>query len=342
MAKTSRNSKKRDTKVKTKNKQDEKYNAENEIIIGVTTKPKQVRVENKKSTRTNQANKKRTSLKDNNPIEQRKNNKNKKVKKIKKDTTKEKQIKKSNRKKIVVSLFILLIIILAGTIYFLTTPRFNIANIEISGESKNSVETYISLSKIEMDTTNIFAITKNSIIRNIKENPYVESVVVKRKLPNTIQINITERKIEYQAQCGDKYAYLDKQGYVLEINSEKREITKILGFETTKEPIEEGQRLKNEDLLKLDTVLKIVNYSNYNSIENKITSIDVSDVKNYTVHYGKEGQTAYLGNDTKLNEKILSLKNVLEKEKGNKGEIFVDENAINRNRVHFKPAGKKE
>ena len=37
-----------------KDKKDNIYNAENEIIIGVTTKPKEkVRVENKKSTRTN-------------------------------------------------------------------------------------------------------------------------------------------------------------------------------------------------------------------------------------------------------------------------------------------------
>ena len=38
-----------------KNKKDTKYNAENEIIIGVTTKPKEkkVRVDKKKSTRTN-------------------------------------------------------------------------------------------------------------------------------------------------------------------------------------------------------------------------------------------------------------------------------------------------
>ena len=40
---------------KEENNKKEKYNADNEIIIGVTTKPKEkVRVENKKSTRTNQ------------------------------------------------------------------------------------------------------------------------------------------------------------------------------------------------------------------------------------------------------------------------------------------------
>ena len=47
-----------------KNKKDTKYNADNEIIIGVTTKPKEkkVRVDNKKATRTN------NKIKKNKPI----------------------------------------------------------------------------------------------------------------------------------------------------------------------------------------------------------------------------------------------------------------------------------
>ena len=53
----------------------------------------------------------------------------------------------------------------------MTTPRFYISDIEVEGNNKNSSETYISLSKIELNNTNIFAISKNSIIKNIKENP---------------------------------------------------------------------------------------------------------------------------------------------------------------------------
>ena len=243
---------------------------------------------------------------------------------------------KINRKKVFISLFILLIIVIAGIIYFLTTPMFNITNIEVTGNEKNSVDTYVSLTKIELNSTNIFEVTKNKITKNIKENPYVESVQIKRKLPSTLEIVITEREVSYQAEYNDNYIYLDKQGYVLELNEKRKDTIIIEGLETTKGAIAEGQRLNNDDLLKLDTVLKLVNCCKYNSIQNEITSINVSDTNNYTIKFDNGEKTAYLGNNTKLNEKVLSLKQVLEKEEGNKGEIFVDENALERNRVYFK------
>lgn len=341
MAKASKNAKNKNTRNKNK-KQEEKYNADNEIIIGVTTAPKNVRVDNKKSTRTKQAkntNKRRTSNKNNTKKVNKSRSSKPKKKNIK--TTKEREIKKINTKKLVISFFILLVIMIAWLIYFLTTPMFNIANIEVTGNKKNSIETYISLSKIELNTTNIFGITESGISKNIKENPYVESVEMKRKLPNTLQINITEREVAYQAKYNDKYIYMDKQGYILEINNEKKNTTKILGLSSVKEALTEGQRLNNEDLLKLDTVLKIVNYCNYNSIENKISSINVSDISNYIVNFDKEGQIAYLGDASNLSERILWLKTILEKEKGNKGEIFINGN-LNGGKVYFKPNTKKD
>lgn len=333
MAEANKKTKKKNTK--SKNKKEPKYNAENEIIIGVTTKPKEVRVDNKKSTRTKPANKKKKRTSSNTNKNHKKNNYKKKEKN---NLTKNQEIKKLNRKKVIISLFILFIIVIAGIIYFLTTPMFNIANIEIIGNNKNSIETYISLSKIELNATNIFAVTKNGITKNVKENPYVESVSIKRKLPNTLLITIQEREVSYQAQYNDKYIYIDKQGYILEINDKRENTTIIEGLLTTKEAISEGQRLNKEDLIKLDTVLKIVNYCKYNSLENEITSINVLDTSNYILSFDKDKQIAYLGNDTKLNEKILRLKKVLEKEKGNSGEIFVNEDAVNRNRVYFRPA----
>ena len=332
---------KRKTKNKKNKKQrEEKYNAENEIIIGVTTKPKEVRVDKKRSTRTKPANNKRNA----NNRKRTSNTKKSKNRKEELNTqyvknkhiTKDEEIKKINRKKVFISLFILLIIVIAGIIYFLTTPMFNITNIEVTGNEKNSVDTYVSLTKIELNSTNIFEVTKNKITKNIKENPYVESVQIKRKLPSTLEITVTERKVSYQAEYNDNYIYLDKQGYVLELNEKKKDTIIIEGLETTKGAITEGQRLNNEDLFKLDTVLKLVNCCKYNSIQNEITSINVSDTNNYTIKFDNGEKTAYLGNNTKLNEKVLSLKQVLEKEEGNKGEIFVDENALERNRVYFK------
>ena len=332
----------KDTKTKKKQKQ-EKYNAENEIIIGVTTVNKEKRVDNKRSTRANHVNKKnnRTSQNRKRTKERLKENKkvNSKNNSRGREFTKEEKIKKNNKKRIIISVIISFIVLIAALIFMMTTPRFYISDIEVEGNNKNSSETYISLSKIELNNTNIFAISKNAIIKNIKENPYVDSVEIKRKLPTTIHIKITEREVAYQIKYNDNYIYLDKQGYALEINEERKDTTKILGLNSSNENINEGQRVKDEDLTKLDIILKIINYCKYNSIENTITSIDISDKSNIKLNIDNGEKTVYLGDASSLSERMLWLKTILEKEKNNKGEIFINGN-MNDSKVYFKPAAK--
>ena len=328
----------KDTKTKKKQKQ-EKYNAENEIIIGVTTVNKEKRVDNKRSTRANHDNKnKRKTSKGKNKKQKHSLKKSKidyQIDKIE-EISKEETIRKSNRKRNIICFIICLLILIAGAIFIMTTPQFYIKEIEIDGNSKNSVDTYISLTKIDLNTTNIFAISKNSIIKNIKENPYVESVEIKRKLPNKLHIDIQERKVDYQIKYNDKYIYLSRQGYILEINEKNDEIIKLVGLNTINDEIKEGERLKNEDLSKLDIVLKIVNQFKYNSIENVITVIDVSNKTNIQIELDNGEKKVYLGDASSLSERILWLKTVLDKEGKNKGEIFINGN-MNDSKVYFKP-----
>lgn len=322
-----------------KNKEDNKYNADNEIIIGVTTKPKEkVRVEKKKTTRTNvkSSNKKQTNKnnkKTKAPQKKQPNKPNIKTSKI----SKEEQIRKINKRKIIISIFIVLFIALCGTIYYLTTPVFNIATINVYGNNKNSVDTYVSLSGIKINETNIFAFTNETIKNRIKENSYVEEVKIERKLPNTVELYITERTVDYQTEYLTSYIYLNNQGYILEINEEEeKDILKILGLNLISGNIKEGQRLENEDLIKLDVALKITNYLKYNSVENELTQIDVTDEENYILEFNKEDKIAYIGNSSSITEKMTAVRKILEMEKGKKGKIYADEDALKRNRVYFR------
>ena len=340
MSRSKKNTKSKDKKIK-----QEKYNADNEIIIGVTTVKKEKRVDNKKSTRAKYNNKKNSRTSQNNKLKHDIKNKEKKKRDsiyyIEKDEFhKEEKIKKSNKKRFIISFIICLIIIISGLIFMMTTPKFYITDIEIEGNNKNSVDTYISLTKIDLNTTNIFAISKKSIIRNIKENSYVDSVEIKRKLPTTLLIKIKEREVAYQTKYNDNYIYLDKQGYVLEINEDRDNTTKLVGLESISEEIREGDRLKNEDLIKLDIILKIINYCKYNSIENVITSIDISDKSNIILNVDNGQKTVYLGDASNLSERMLWLKTILEKESKNKGEIFINGN-MNESKVYFKPTAQK-
>lgn len=329
---------------KRKKKEDNKYNAENEIIIGVTTKPKEkVRVD-KKATRTSAkpAQKKNTKGKNSSSnskkttVNKRANTKKNSNKNVnKKETEKSEEIKKINSKKIAISIIILLLIVICGTIYCLTTPAFNIANIDVYGDEKNSAETYISLSQIDIGSTNIFGITSGNIIKNIKENSYVEDVIVKRKLPNTIELYITERKVSYQINYSNSYIYLDKQGYILEISEEKKDIPIIKGLSTVRDNIQIGQRLKEEDLVKLNVVIEITNYCKYNTIENKLTSIDVTYEKNYILNFEEDKKIVYLGDASNLSERLSMLKPILKNEKGKKGKIFMNGD-LKEDKVYFR------
>lgn len=304
-----------------------KYNADNEIIIGVTTKPKEkVRVD-KKATRT----KTNSSPKVNkNANAHRNNTKNRKNK------NNENIIKNKNRKvKLTISI-VLLFILIGGTIYYLTTPKFNITDIVVYGNSQNSIETYISLSKLNLNSTNIFAFTKKGVINNIKENAYVEDAQIKRKLPSTVEIYITERVEAYQAKYLDKYLYIDKQGYMLQISDEKKDIPVIDGLTSISSSIKIGSRLNNDDLIKLDTVLKIMNYCKYNSEENKITMIDLNNASDYILYFEEDEKKVYLGNSSNITEKMDLAMKIMKSEKGKKGEIFVREDLLNKNRTFFR------
>ena len=329
-----------------KNKNDTKYNADNEIIIGVTTKPKEkVRVEKKKTTRTNvKSSKNKKTVNSNGRI----NTSNKNVRynlntKVKKnDFSKEKHIRKINRKKIIISIAIVLFLALCGTIYYLTTPVFNVANINVYGNVKNSADTYISLCEIKINETNIFAFIDSSVEKRIKENSYVDEVRIERKLPNILELHITERTVDYQVNYLNSYVYLNNQGYILELNEEKQDVLLIDGLTSLSDNIKEGQRLFNEDLIKLDTILKVTNYLKYNSVESKLTKIDANDEENYILEFAKEGKVAYIGDSSRITEKMTAVAKVLEAEEGKKGTIYADEEALKRNRVYFREKGKED
>ena len=320
---------------KTNKKNEKKNNMENEIVIGVTTKPKEkVRVE-KKSTRTTAAksnpsnNKKRNT----NNIPHSKSNAQKKT--SQKKMKSEEEIKKINRKRMALSMAMLFLIAIGGTIYYLTTPAFNIQNIVVYGNEKISVDTYISLSKLNIGSTNLFAFTNGSIKERLKENAYVEDVTVKRKLPNTIELYVTERKVAYQIAYSNQYIDLDSQGYILEIQDKKLDFPIIKGFSSIQQALQPGKRLDRDDLVKLNIVSKIINYCKYNNIENQITSLDVTDTSNYILNFEKDNKIVYLGDASNISERLSLLKTILKNEKGKKGEIFMNGD-LNQDKVYFR------
>lgn len=234
-----------------------------------------------------------------------------------------------------IKIFLILILLIIAIIFVLSSSLFNIKSINVLNNNILSNEDIISLSNINIGQ-NIFKINKNASIDHLKENAYIEEVDISRKLPNTLEINVKERKRKYMLQFADSYVYINNQGYMLEISTEKLDLPIITGFKTDLSNVKPGERLEVDDLKKLDMVIKIVETANVNNIGNLITKVEVSDEKNYVVELGTENKRAYLGDCSNLNTRMLNLQTIVEQEKGNAGTAYINMD-LNVGKAYFRP-----
>ena len=262
-----------------------------------------------------------------------KNNQRQEEQTKQKMSKKQRQIlKKKKRIKRMLKFTALLIIIIAGIIFALVSPIFNIKEINVSNNNQINTETIISLSQLNLGQ-NIFKFNKNKVNKNIKTNAYIESVEIKRKLPNKVQIQIEERKQEYNVEFLNGYAYINNQGYILQISEEK---PTIQGISTPDEQIVEGNRLNSEDLEKLEVIIQIMNICKNYELDSKITNIDISTKDEYTLYLEEEKKTIYLGDKSNLSNKMLYVQVIIEENRGKEGAIFVNGDLNNNFKPRFK------
>ena len=265
-----------------------------------------------------------------------KNNKEKTNQKKKAMSKKQRELqKKKKRLKLVLSIFTCLILIAVTSIIAFVSPIFNIKKIEVVDNKQISSEMVTSLSGLKIDT-NIFKFFSKDIEKNIKENAYVESVSISRKLPSTVKISVKEREKKFNVQILNSYAYIDEQGNILEISQEKSDFPVITGVKTAEENITPGNRLEMEDLKKLEVVINILKLAKKDNFSDKITSIDISNENEYILSLEEEQKEIYLGNATNLKDRMIWVPEILEAEKGKAGKILVNGDFNNKFRAYFR------
>lgn len=266
-------------------------------------------------------------------------NKNKikqEAEKKKKLTQEERRRKKRNRKiKFVLKVLLIVGIVAGGTTFAMISPIFNIKDIQVSNNNQVSAETIISLSEIKIEE-NIFRFNSSKATDKIKENAYIEKVKIHRKIPNTIQIEVEERTHNYSVDFLGKYAYINNQGYVLEIAEDSKQKPIIQGIATLEEQVLVGSRLNNEDLEKLEDVIKIIKATKEYNLDAKVTSIDISDKNEYSIYLEEEKKRVHLGDNSNLSNKMLYVNSIIEEEKGKAGDIFVNGDLNNKFKIYFR------
>ncbi len=232
-------------------------------------------------------------------------------------------LRKRKKMKKIIKFLTLLFIIIGGVVFALVSPIFNINEIQVKNNNLISPETIISLSNLS-EGQNIFRFNKGKTEKEIKTNAYIESVNVKRKIPNKIEITVEERERNYNVEFLNGYAYINNQGYILEISEQKLDLPVIQGISTEQEQIVEGNRLNVEDLEKLETVIQIMNICKSYDLDKKVSTIDISNKNNYTIYMEQEKKTIYLGDESNLNNKMLYVPTILNENKDKEGTIYLN------------------
>ena len=336
-------------------KQKKQIQKEKESPKKNTTKKKEAnkKVPKKKNTKNLTTTKKRSSQKNREEDEfelklgiedeqiKKKNTTKQRTKSKKKVTTAKntknvKQQEKAARKRRIVFRIVkwtsLCAILIGGGIYFLLSPLFNIKTITVTGNSKLTEEELISLSGIQLEE-NTFQVQTTKTQEKIKQNAYVDTVNISRKLPNEIVIEITERTPTFMLTLGNAYVYMNNQGYLLEVAQNALELPIITSFQTKEEDIIPGNRLVAEDLQRLDQVLQIMKSAESNGIKDLITEINVENKQDYVLELKKEKKTVHLGDTSNLSTKMLYVISILEENKNVEGEILVNTDLNNKGAI---------
>ena len=274
--------------------------------------------------------------------EEKKKSKKKKVsksKRAKEKSQKEKKKRKPRKKKMnkkIIGFFSIIILIAVIIVLALTAPIFNITDITVNGNNQISSNMIINLSGLKRGE-NIFKFN-SSVEQKIKENAYIETVNIKRRLPGTVEISVEERQIKYQINLINSYVYIDKNGYILENSAERKDVPVIVGLSIKEDEMMNDKRLKTEDLEKLNDIIKIVDAAKTINADILITEINTENTDNYVLYLESQNKKINIGDTSNLTNKMLYVQKILENEQGKSGSAFVNGNLS----AGFKPYFREE
>ncbi len=184
---------------------------------------------------------------------------------------------------------ILVAIVVACTIFF------RVETITVEGNQRYTDEEIISITGIQQGD-NLFALNKYRIINSLLEElPYISSVSIRRTLPESITITVTETEATVCIQSGDSWWLTDSTGRLLErLETADESVIQVTGVELlapsegTTLGLGTDYRLQEEGLLELLAALES------RGLLEKITSIDLSSASTVTMIYN--GQLEVLMN----------------------------------------------
>lgn len=213
-------------------------------------------------------------------------------------------VKRRLKKSVKRSLVIFLILI--AVVVFLRSSLFTITQINVEGNVNVTAEKIIELAEISAEET-LFKMDKDEISQRITAYPFIKEAELKRKLPGTLVINVTEREPLGFIVTANGYVQFDQEGMVLAVTGSmgKYNLPIITGVNIAEIP-SPGSLL---DEASFNNALSIIKTCD-KQLLNNIAEINIGQ-NGYVSAYTYQGIEIKIGTAEDIQQRMQSLKDIL-------------------------------
>lgn len=205
--------------------------------------------------------------------------------------TRRKQNKKRRLKnkvrKVLLAVVLFIVLITVGAVLSLTV-FFKTQSVTVSGSGIYSQEQIVNASEINTGD-NLFLINSDKTAQKITTRlPYIYNVKIKKELPATVKITVTDASAAYAIENGDKTFILADDNYkVLEAAAEEQPAGSMMITNAVVKSAEPGKQLEFEDETVSNCITQITEAIKSTEMKS-VTAVSSKDINNnYIVYDGR-------------------------------------------------------
>ena len=222
-----------------------------------------------------------------------------------------KRKKKLNKGKFLRFIIILLLFVGGIISLMLYAPFFNVSEVIITGNDAVAPEDILNSTGISIGT-NIFKVDKGDVVSSLKRISRIETVSVKRKLPKSIEVTVTETYPELIFPYMSGYVITNEKGKVIELSDNIEGYTfPVINGVTIKEAIK-CKLVAAEDEVTFDIITDYIDLLKKYDALSMFKEIDLSNLSNF-FGYTHDGVKVIFGKMTDIEYKIKVFNDVITK-----------------------------
>lgn len=222
--------------------------------------------------------------------------------------------KRAFKRRIVSKIYLIAAVALAAAaVMWALTGFFVINEINVLGDSRCTREEVIEASGLKPGDSLILFNKSGVEKRLLEKNVYIESVVIRRRFPDTLEITVTDKIAAAAFEANGAYWLVGENGTLLELSLDyPADAALVLGAKLVGS--KPGEHFTCEDEARQILLESVFSALTENGLVGKITEIDIGATYSIVLQYGTEFDIV-LGSAEKIADSCSKIEKVIAKAK---------------------------